>query len=100
MTAAERLKLLSGNGGTSAASRIRRLGVVGVSAGALLAAYSGLATASAAKHLLTDKPNYVLLKGDDDYSSQNHRREDLKEMNHQIITSMLLSLVTSGVLEE
>lgn len=55
MIASDRLKTLSGAGGTTAAERMRRIGIVGATAGALLVAYSGLASATAAEHLLHER---------------------------------------------
>ena len=54
MTAGERLALLSGSGDPTAAARLRRIGGAAAAAGALLVAYSGLATATAAVHLMHD----------------------------------------------
>lgn len=55
MTAGDRLRLLSGAGDTSAAARLRRIAGVAGLAGAMLVAYSGLPTATAAVHLLHER---------------------------------------------
>lgn len=53
MTAGERLKLLSGLAGVTAAAMLLSIGT-GATAGELLVSRSGLATATAAEHLLAD----------------------------------------------
>lgn len=55
MTAAERLKAISGAGATSAGARLRRIGGAALTAGALLVSHSGLPSATAAAHLLVDR---------------------------------------------
>lgn len=54
--------LLSGAGDPSAGGRLRRIGLAGATAGALLAAYSGLPSATAAEHLLHER--HVQASGD------------------------------------
>lgn len=55
MTAAQRLAQLSGLSGVSAAEHLRKIAGVAGAAGAMLVAYSGLTSGTAADHLLTDR---------------------------------------------
>lgn len=61
-TAAERLVALAGSGG-QAGALLRQIGITGLTAGALLVAYSGLPTATAAVHLMTDRVTVVAVTG-------------------------------------
>ena len=95
MTAAERLKLLSGSGLT-AGERLRRIGRAGVTASALLVAYSGLPTASAATHLLHD---VVRATAFIDAEDESDNAVSLHDRNNQIIMSTLAAIIASGALE-
>jgi hypothetical protein len=53
------MKQLAAIGGVSAGDMLRKIGVVGLTAGALLVSYSGLEGASAAANLLCDKQTEV-----------------------------------------
>lgn len=61
-TAAERLVALAGSGG-QAGVLLRQIGVAGLTAGALLVAYSGLPTATAAEHLLAERVTAAVAAG-------------------------------------
>ena len=74
MTALERLRLAAGPGGTTG-DALKRMGRGAGLAGALLVAYSGLASATAAQHLLhvvADQPQQV-------YGSGAQRRDESDE---------------------
>lgn len=102
MTAAERLKLLSGAGGTSAGARLRRIGGAAATAGALLVAYSGLPTGTAAQHLLTDR---IATSSDSGGGgrAKSHQPEaddydEQRERNNRIAIQTIIALVASGAL--
>ena len=95
MTALERLRLLAGPGGTTGDALKRLAGTAGV-AGALLVAYSGLDTGTAAQHLLADKVVAVnSFSGPDD--EPNTRKTKIANQNKAVM-AMLVSLIASGAI--
>lgn len=90
MTAAERLKQLSGAGDISAAARLRRIAGIAGAAGAILVAYSALPTATAAAHLLHDReaveevrPGFVYGSGGQDLEQQVRDGWELLELRRR-----------------
>ncbi len=96
MTGFERLRFLAGRPGT-AGELLRQIGVTGLTAGALLVSYSGLASATAAVHILHDRPKVGEGKG----FAEVHRRggashfdEEIIRANNEVILAVVLAFIT------
>lgn len=77
MTAAERLLQLAGTTGTAAALLLS-IGA-GATAGAALVSYSGLASGTAAAHLLTDRVQAPASSGGGGWASPRYRQRHENE---------------------
>lgn len=89
MKAGDRLKQISGAGGTTAAARLRRIGGAASTAGALLVAYSGFATATAAVHLFADRVDESRYYGS---GADDH---ELLARNNSAAINIVLAIVAS-----
>jgi len=106
MTAADRLKLLSGLAGVSAAAMLLAIGS-GVTTGEALVNYSQLETGTAAEHLLADpavvNPPVEVTQGAGSSKRISHNPEAkayeaLLQAEDEIILSAIVAAVTQGML--
>lgn len=99
VTAAARLVALSGAGGTSAASRLRRIGLAGATAGALLVAYSGLPSGTAAEHLLHDRESIAVEATFQPGGPDAAGRARFRNFTDDEMFDIAVALITTGVLD-
>ena len=100
-TAAERLVQLTGGAGSlTAAQRLRMIGGAAATAGALLVAFSGLPSATAAEHLLADRTAQALpaFGTDDAPVSQLWLTDEQIQRQNELILLTVMSAVTGGML--
>jgi len=92
MKAGDRLKFLSeGASGITAAARLKKIGGAASTAGALLVAYSGLASATAAVHLFVDRSQESSYYG----SGAGYVDDELVMRNNAAAINIVLAIVAS-----
>jgi hypothetical protein len=94
-TAGQRLIALSGLTGQTAAESMKAIGHgAGLAAAALLVAYSGLASATAAVHLLTDQAATVVVGGGGHRMPDVRRLEPRGRDDEELMTIIVAALHT------